>query len=243
MTAFPGAGQNPGPVPTMRSRTGLSGWLIAAITAGSTFAIIILLVAVAALAGGGGDKGGASGPSTASEANGTAPSESGSAAGPAQEMDITRYLSDERALDPVGEFDVGSSSVSGHLLPRSLLLHVCEAGIICGDSPQTASVEYDLGRDFRRFQTTAGLSDDATADSVYLLEVYGDGRKLASQQVGLGDVFDVDVDVTGILRLQLLVTHLSGDDAKGTDRASVIVFGDARITGKQSDVPSQQPTS
>jgi len=109
--------------------------------------------------------------------------------------------------------------------------------------PQTASVEYDLGRDFRRFQTTAGLSDDATADSVYLLEVYGDGRKLASQQVGLGDVFDVDVDVTGILRLQLLVTHLSGDDAKGTDRASVIVFGDARITGKQSDVPSEQPTS
>ena len=244
---WPRSGWSPGPVSPPR-RKELPGWVIALVA--SIAVIVAVLVVVAAQLGGGGGGGGGhdqttGGPGSVSESGGTASQGLGTSVGPSQDAEVVRYLSDERALDTVGTLDVGSASVSGRLVaPRSLRLEVCPPEYYCDDSQQTAGVGYDLGRHFRRFQATAGLSDDAAGDAVYLLKVLWDGRKIAGQQMRLGDVLDLNIDITGILRLQLLVTHLSGDQAnKHKDRSSFVVFGDARMIGKQSDIPGAHATA
>nr|WP_232794282.1 MULTISPECIES: NPCBM/NEW2 domain-containing protein [Pseudofrankia] len=94
--------------------------------------------------------------------------------------------------------------------------------------------KYDLGRDAHRLQATVGLSDDATSGTTYLIEIFGDGRRLASNTVKLGNSVPLDIDVTGVLRLRLMTTKVQADYWD----QSVSVFGDARITGIQGDAPS-----
>ena len=95
-----------------------------------------------------------------------------------------------------------------------------------------SSVEYDLGRHYRRLQATIGLRDDSGSSDQVKIEVFGDGRSLFSQVMAIGQAAPLDVDVTGVLRLKLSATLVSGSGG-GTSA----VWGDIRILGAPSEMP------
>lgn len=99
------------------------------------------------------------------------------------------------------------------------------------------SVQYDLGRHYRQFVSTAGLSDDSPSDAVVRMEVLADGRAVWTADLALGKTASIKLDVTGVLRLQLRVTTIRG--GCGNDPT----FADAQLFGVASEVPDPVETS
>lgn len=138
---------------------------------------------------------------------------------------VTHYLD---ILESVtyDSFVDGTNDVNGQKYPHALTASVEDA--------ETA--EYNLGRDYRRFEASVGLSDSVEdSSSTVNFEVYCDGRKLFDETLGFGKAVQVDVDVTDCLRLELKNQHVSGEDWQ-----TPAVWGDARLLGVPSEVP--EPT-
>ncbi|MFC3996470.1 protein kinase [Nocardiopsis sediminis] len=64
--------------------------------------------------------------------------------------------------------------------------------------------EYNLGRGYEEFSAVVGLSDESPADEEAEFTVIGDGEQLENKTLGLGEDAELEVDVTGVLRLQLV---------------------------------------
>jgi hypothetical protein len=141
------------------------------------------------------------------------------------------YLSD---LSPAeGSANEDAVDISGKSYPHSIYLSVVyDAG----------DVQYDLGRNYRRFRATIGLTDDSGSSASVLYEVFADGRRIYNATLGLGQTRDLDIDMTGVLRLDLR--------AKSTTEAPCCpapdvnaAFGDARILAPAgTQLPSASPT-
>jgi hypothetical protein len=71
------------------------------------------------------------------------------------------------------------------------------------------SAGYDLGRKYTRFTAKVGIPDSSASGIVVKFEVVGDGNKLAEATTTLGELKDIDVDVTGVLRLSLYTTGVT----------------------------------
>jgi hypothetical protein len=86
----------------------------------------------------------------------------------------------------------------------------------------TNTVGYDLGRGYTSFDTEVGITDDSAAGGTAKFEILGDGRLLGEATVGLGETKRLEADVTGVLRLKIVVSGLTcgSDDSSSTD-----VFG------------------
>lgn len=66
------------------------------------------------------------------------------------------------------------------------------------------SVEFDISRRYRRLTSVVGVLDDATeADQVGYFRVYLDGSPGPEISAAIGRPGEVDIDVTGVLRLRL----------------------------------------
>jgi PASTA domain/NPCBM/NEW2 domain len=97
-------------------------------------------------------------------------------------------------------------------------------------------VEYLLNRRTARLEAVLGQGDSTTPGRVVRFEILGDGRPLASGDLGYGQSQSVGVSTDGVLRLTLRVTVLN---LAPTDSASVpAVFGAIRVIGGPSDVVS-----
>ena len=76
------------------------------------------------------------------------------------------------------------------------------------------------------------MSDDSPdSNSKATFEVFADGRKVFDQAVGYGETAEIDLDVTGVLRLQLVNGVIERGDA-------IVVWGDARVLGLPGEVPT-----
>lgn len=138
---------------------------------------------------------------------------------------VTLYLVDLKSVQQSGSFDPdtrGEVAVNGQVQPRSLLV---------GDyyGQKGPWWEYDLSRDWRFFRATVGVSDLASADSKIRLDVFGDGNPIYSKEFALGSAEEIDVDVTGRLRLRIQIT---GSAHQG------LVIGNARLVGSPDQVAS-----
>ncbi len=240
------------PLPSGRPRPKRSPWLIGGLgTAAALVAVIVLLVALSNTPPDQTNRSGATtGTSTGntSTSRGTSPTSRGTDSGAsvttpgpgnppsrptAAQGNVDRFLTDLTVIESDGGVETGSGSISGTKLPHSIMLRARFY-----EPTNVARAEYDLGRHYRRFQAAVGLSDDAISSSVYQIEIYGDGRRMASQTVRLGNSVPIDLDITGILRLRLSITRVEGDIRNGCcSYKSTSVFGDARITGIQGEVP------
>ena len=135
---------------------------------------------------------------------------------------VSTFLAD---LQPVSGYrSTAPATVSGIPYAHSVQL---------GASSSGESVEYDLGRHYRRLQATIGLRDDSGSSDQVKIEVFGDGRSLFSQVMAIGQAAPLDVDVTGVLRLKLSATRVSTACCAGTSA----VWGDIRALGAPSEVP------
>jgi hypothetical protein len=96
-----------------------------------------------------------------------------------------------------------------------------------GCTVYAANAEYNLGRAFDRLQTTLGYSDTAPSSGRVRVEIFGDTKPLYTKDIGLGDQDVVNVNVTGVLRIRIVVTPL----APGGGYDLTTIFGDAKILG------------
>lgn len=149
---------------------------------------------------------------------------------------VLTYLTDMEPVSREGGAEAGARTVEidGKQYPQSL-------SWTCGYSDCTgggASAEYNLSRAYRRFQATIGLGDTSASDGVLIFRVLGDGRVLVEKQLGLGKPDEVDVDVTGVLRLRLLA--VSPQEASGSVYAS---WGSAHLLGSPDEVPEPTTTT
>ncbi|MDX8030362.1 NPCBM/NEW2 domain-containing protein [Lentzea sp. BCCO 10_0856] len=82
----------------------------------------------------------------------------------------------------------------------------------CGRSGSLASRTYHLDRKFKRLRVKAGLDDGSKSGHSVEFRVFVDDTKIdsATFQLGLGQVRDLDVDVTNALRIRLEAAFLGG---------------------------------
>ncbi|HEY3673657.1 MAG TPA: PASTA domain-containing protein [Acidimicrobiia bacterium] len=140
---------------------------------------------------------------------------------------VVTYLSD---LSPVeGGADSGVATMGGTTYAHAVTFYASSASTKAG---------YDLGRHYRRLRGTVGLRDDDQASSSVKVEVFADGRSIFSQTVGLGQSVELDLDVTNVLRLELVGTNLAR-----TSQLPSVVWGDVRLLGAPSEVPGSTANS
>jgi hypothetical protein len=98
------------------------------------------------------------------------------------------------------------------------------------------SVQFNLGRDYRRLVTTVGWEDNETdSDATALFEVYGDGPDpLWSQPLSFGQSRTITLDVTNVLRLTFRV------EPQGTVSWSGLpVYGSPYVSANRFMVPER----
>ncbi len=140
---------------------------------------------------------------------------------------VVTYLAD---IGPVNG-DVGSDTVSVNGVRYT---HAISWYASCNN---TQIVEYDLGKDFRRLQTTIGVTDDSDSSGAVATEIYLDDRRLAAKTTSLGKTATVSLDVTQGLRLRIQSRRTSC-----TDHGINVVFGDAQLLGLPSESGTPSPT-
>lgn len=92
-------------------------------------------------------------------------------------------------------------------------------------------VEFDLGRRFRSFKTTAGVLDDAVEGrQTGIFQVVGDGIMLAEQMASQGKPCVIDVNVSTVLRLELIAYR------PGTTEHPMLA-GVIAISGRSNKLP------
>ena len=146
---------------------------------------------------------------------------------------VISYLND---LNPVaGHWSQTTSiAISGKTYAHSASSQVCDYS-----SEEPGTVEYNLGRNYRTFKATAGISDDAANSSAtVLLEVFADGRRVYSGTITYGQAFTVTADMTDVLRMKIQWQPSNCTREGSADLA----LGEARIEGLPGQVPIATPT-
>jgi hypothetical protein len=107
------------------------------------------------------------------------------------------------SFDPVansGSLLNGTAQVNGNYYPNSIVLYL---------NPGPASVEYNLGRQWKKLDMTLGLKDDSTGNQNVQFQLRADGRTIYTQIFTLGQSRHVTLNVSGVLRLELDATLVS----------------------------------
>lgn len=147
---------------------------------------------------------------------------------------IVSFVSDLEAVATLGTGNIytGSAKANGKTYSHAVRAYVDPSG-------GSSSSEYDLSRQYRRLSGELGLDDESSSDASYKVEIFGDGRRLVSKTLVLGQTVPVSADVTKVLRLRLSVTGLGG--ASGSEDS--VVFGDLRTLGLQSEVTTSSTST
>lgn len=95
--------------------------------------------------------------------------------------------------------------------------------LYCGGN---ADWEYDLGKGFLTLSGLAGLTDNSDAAASANVEIYRDGTRVWSKIVRLGRPASFTVDVSGTLRLKILITQVTCGNQDST-----VALGDPALRG------------
>lgn len=90
------------------------------------------------------------------------------------------------------------------------------------------NVSFNLSRDWATLEMTLGLDDTLGADTSASVEFIADGQVIQTERVVFGATNQVSLDMTGVLRLQITATLVTG--RYGT----WVGLGDARLIGSAS---------
>jgi serine/threonine protein kinase len=142
-----------------------------------------------------------------------------------------RYLDEMTAINQdwnVSEDQVGS--LTGKTYPHTV------GAEVSGCSTRVAhSVEYTVYKGYRRFMATGGIDDRSKDTALKVqLEIFGDGRKLATQILEYGKQVEITADLSGVLRLKFQWQVQSG----GENCGGFMDLGEARVLGLPGEVPT-----
>jgi hypothetical protein len=132
---------------------------------------------------------------TASPAQEQSPSGSAASQGSA-----SQYLASLDEVGGSGDTFTGSSEVNGQTYANSVALDV---------DPGPANVSYNLGRQWSYLQATLGLSDSSPENEQIQFQIVADQRTIYSHVFDLGQSQQINLNVTGVLRLELIATEVS----------------------------------
>ncbi len=135
-----------------------------------------------------------SGSAPAGSGSGSAPAGSGSA--PSQSG--SQYL--DGLTSVAGGANTGSVEVNGQYYADSVYLY-----------PSPGSVSYNLGRQWRKLQATVGLSDDSPENEKVRFQIFADQKPIYDHVFVLGQSQQINLNVSGVLRLVLVATLESAD--------------------------------
>jgi len=74
-------------------------------------------------------------------------------------------------------------------------------------------LSYRLTREFERFAAVAGIDDRYRLDGNVTLTISGDGKQLLSENLAGSKQVNIDLDLRGVRRLEILVDY--GEDKVG----------------------------
>jgi NPCBM/NEW2 domain len=119
----------------------------------------------------------------------------------------TAYLSQMNIVgfdyaSSTGTNDQGSYSIDGTTYGHSVMLN---PGCQNGDGGDFW-IEYNLGKSWSLLTATVGASENDADDAAFSYTVYGDGRVLTSGHATLSQPKSLHVNVSGYLRLRLLIS-------------------------------------
>lgn len=109
----------------------------------------------------------------------------------------------------------GSATVNGATVGNS---------IKCDSGARPAFIEYALSRRAAALEALVGTSDSGRTGAARVA-VFGDGRELASANVGLGQSVPIHADLTDVMRLRIEVTTAD------TKQNPTVILGDAKLLG------------
>jgi hypothetical protein len=115
--------------------------------------------------------------------------------GPEREEPDELHLASEQPVNEDSDYRSTLATVNAEDYDEALTVEVP-----CGD----VTTEFDLGRAYEEFETTVGLTDDSDSGAEVVFTVIGDGEQLETKTLGLGEDAELSVDVTGVLRLELV---------------------------------------
>jgi hypothetical protein len=121
--------------------------------------------------------------------------------------------------------DKGPQEINGTLYPQNVTF-----GYECA-SNYDKYADYNLGRHYERFQAVIGPGDTTTQS--YHFEIWRDDERAFSATMRHGQSRKIDLPVKNVLKLRV------GACATGPQLIGMWggVYGDARVTGKASEVP------
>jgi hypothetical protein len=148
---------------------------------------------------------------------------------PAATASVTDVIAEPRflylnSMDSVGTsltaLQAGSFYINAKNYPNSVFGY-----IPCGQNRWT---EYDLGRQWKTLHAVVGVSDQSSSDAVAAFQVFVDGSPATTTiDVGFGHSEEINVTVTGGLRLRLAIEGVS---ACAGSSNNVAVWGDAQLS-------------
>ncbi|MEV0730296.1 protein kinase [Polymorphospora sp. NPDC050346] len=194
-------------------------WLVAAGAALTLVLVAGVLGAVELLGGGDGDGERTTTGDTAGDVTGTPPTAGESPrpdpSGTPAASDSQVYLVSLKPRDkPNMEEENGVATIDDREYPSSI-----------SRSCFGVSLEYHLGYDYTRFQSTVGLDDESDSGSSATFVVYVDDKRQDSATVRLAETGTVEADVTGAFRLRI-----EAEIAGGYNCGVTTVFADPTLT-------------
>lgn len=129
----------------------------------------------------------------------------------------TSYLRAMQTVRGGGDPSKGSININGKAYAQSIYT--------TRFMTTSTNYQYDLGRNWNNFRATIGLSDTSHPDARYQFRVLVDDEPRGTWTMRLGQSRDININVSGGLRLKLEVTKTA---ANGNNANAA--WGDARVT-------------
>ena len=97
------------------------------------------------------------------------------------------------------------------------------------DANNNGDVGYNLGRDYTKFTGLIGLDDNSAKSTLHpTIEIDGDGDKIATFTPTLGHPAQINLDVSGVLRLDIKYVSLDSDGIGSI--AGTLILGNGQLT-------------
>jgi hypothetical protein len=122
------------------------------------------------------------------------------------------------------------ADINGTTYPRSFV-YTCD--LFCNDGPK-GTASFVMDRAFKHFHATVGPLAGVGQGHAPVFEVFVDGTRQKSVQVPYGTVQDIDVEVTGALQLNLVIT----DGHVDSSLAGVALAGAGLTDNSSSPLPA-----
>jgi hypothetical protein len=132
------------------------------------------------------------------------------------------YLVGQRTAMNSG-WEIGDVQLDAQLYADALLTNACPPS-----GRASPSVVYVIDRKYSAFRAISGIPDYTSTNGHVTFIVLGDGQQLYRNATTVGRPLQIDVDVTGVLRLELSII-LSGGHVDGSCDGGIAAWVEARV--------------